>query len=111
MTYQVTQLTGHLEARHEALRRIEEGFARLEALLTRPLSADAALGRVAAGLDRLRKDLRSASKPKERTPARPRTRPSLRARPTANRKRASKPARKAPPRKTTPLRHRPKRRG
>ncbi len=112
MTYQVTQLTGQLEVRHEALRaqedarrdalrRVEEGFARVEALLTRPQNADAALGRVAAGLDRLRKDLRSASKPKERTPARPRTRPSLRARPTANRERASKPARKSTARKAT----------
>ena len=51
MTYQVTQLTGQLEARHEALRaqedarrealrRIEEGFARVEALLTRPQNAE-----------------------------------------------------------------------
>lgn len=121
MTYQVAQLTGQLEARHEALRaqeearrealrRVEEGFARVEALLTRPLSADAALGRVAAGLDRLRKDLRSASKPKERTHERPRTPPSLRARSTANRKRASKPACKSTARKTTQGRRRPRRR-
>ena len=114
MTYQVTQLTGQLEARHEALRaqedarrgalrRIEEGFARVEALLTRPLSADAALGRVSAGLDRLRKDLRSASKPKERAPAQARIRTALRARPTANRKRkrTGKPARKSTARKAT----------
>ena len=113
MTYQVAQLTGQLEARHEALRaqeearraalrRVEEGFARVEALLTRPLSAHAALGRVAAGLDRLRKDLGGA---------RPRARPSLRARPTASRKRAGKPGRKATARKTTPGGRRPRRRG
>ncbi len=71
MTYQVTQLTGQLEARHgalraqedarrEAIRRLEEGFARVEALLTRSGSAEGALARVTAGLERLRKDLRAA---------------------------------------------------
>ena len=122
MTYQVAQLTGQLEVRHEALRaqedarrdalrRVEEGFARVEALLTRPLSADTALGRVAAGLERLRKDLRGASKPKDHTPARPRTRSALRARPTASRKRAGKPGRQVAVRKTTRGGHRPRRGG
>ena len=52
----------------------------IEERRTRPLSADAAVRWVAAGLNRLRKDLRSASKPKERTAVRPRTRTSPRAR-------------------------------
>ena len=83
----------------------------IEERRTRPLSADAALGRVAAGLERLRKDLRGASKPKERTPARPRTRLSLRARSTASRKRAGKPGRQVVARKTTRGGHRLRRRG
>ena len=111
ITYQVTQLTGQVEARHEALRaqedarrealrRLEEGFVRVEALLTRPLRADAALARVAAGLERLRKDLGGA---------RPKPRSALRARPTVNRKRVSTPGRKVNARKTTHGGRRPRR--
>lgn len=82
MTYQVTQLATQAEnrqealrtqedARREALRRVEAGFARVEALLARPADAPAALARVTAGLERLRKALHAAP-PKARRAVRPR---------------------------------------
>ena len=94
MTYQVTQLSGQLEARQEAMRaqedarreairRLEEGFARVEALLTHPGSADVALAQVTAGLERLRKAVGAAAKPKARPSARPRTPASRRRAPSA----------------------------
>ena len=109
MTYQVTQLTGQLEARHEALRaqedarreairRLAEGFARVEALLTRPVSADEALARISLGLERLRKHLR---------PSKPKSRPAKRAQPTMRRTPAG---RVTAQRKKTSSR-RPRRRG
>ncbi len=96
MTYQVTQFTGQLDARQEALRAQEDGrreairrpegsFVREQVLLTRPGSADAALARLTAGLERLRKALGAAAKPKARTPARP----TIRRRPAPTRKKTT----------------------
>lgn len=70
-TYQVAQLTSLLDARHEALRahedarrdafhRLQERFARLEALLTRPANSDGAFAKLSATLKRLHKQLGTA---------------------------------------------------